>query len=115
MSTKTILIVGLVFVALFVIAGMIGSTNDGPPVCSRSDAWMYAKQAVEGVLKNPDEADFHNPLGWEVENDERVSGQYIVHGQVTATNSFNAKLKQDFSAVVRCEAGTWYLGRVVIE
>lgn len=88
------------------------STSEPEPICSESDAWQYAQQAVEGVLKNPDDAEFHNPYGWKVEPDPRYRGQYIVTGQVTATNSFNAKLKQTFTAGVRCENGTWYLGDV---
>lgn len=90
------------------------SDKERVPVCRRSDAWQYAQQAVENVLKNPDEADFHNPLGWTVEDDSAHPGigQMIVTGQVTATNLFNAKIKQTFKAVVRCENGTWYTGKV---
>lgn len=104
-------------VALVFIVSLFNSGEDEeePKACSSSDAWFYAEQAVEGVLKNPDEADFHNPNGWTVENDPSVAGQYIVTGEVTATNSFNAKIKSTFKAVVRCEDGTWYTGRVTIE
>lgn len=95
--------------------GCVPNKEEAPAVCSSSDAWFYAEQAVEGVLKNPDEADFHNPYGWKVENDPSVPGQFIVTGEVTATNSFNAKIKSTFKAVVRCDGGTWYLGRVTME
>lgn len=86
-----------------------------PKFCDKSDAWQIAQGAVEAVLKNPDEAEFHNPYGWDVEIDPKHDGQYIVTGQVTATNSFNAKLKQTFRAVVRCDKGTWYTGKVTME
>lgn len=102
-------------VASVVLAVGCASPEPPPPTCSKDDAWFYAEQAVEGVLKNPDDADFHNPYGWKVDNDPKVSGQYIVTGQVTATNSFNAKIKSTFKAVVRCDAGTWYLGKVTME
>lgn len=109
---------GGAIILLFLLWRACSSAADIPdsaPICSTSDAWFYAKQAVEGVLKNPDEADFHNPYGWKVENDVSVAGQYIVTGEVTATNSFNAKIKQTFTAVVRCEKGTWYLGKVTMQ
>lgn len=109
-----VLIGSLGFLALMVLTPSPSDTID-PKTCSRSDAWLYAQQAVKAQLKNPDEADFHNPLSWEVESDPTVAGQVIVKGQVTATNSFNAKIKSNFSAVVRCDKGTWYTGRVVME
>lgn len=107
--------------ALFGIVGYFYLTSEDEggstraTTCNRGDAWLFAQQAVEGVLKNPDDADFHNPHGWEVKDDTKYPGQYIVTGEVTATNSFNAKIRQTFQAVVRCENGTWYTGRVTWE
>ena len=106
-------------VSLFVIfmwrACSTASPTTPSTICDRSDAWLYAQGAVEDVLKNPDDADFHNPYGWKVEEDPTVTGQSLVTGEVTATNSFNAKLRQTFTAVVRCERGTWYTGKVTMQ
>jgi uncharacterized Zn finger protein (UPF0148 family) len=105
----------LVVIFMWRACSSASDSKESAPICSSSDAWLYAQQAVEGVLKNPDEADFHNPLGWEVKNDATVAGQYIVTGEVTATNSFNAKIRQTFKAVVRCDKGTWYIGNVTMQ
>lgn len=106
---------GVIIVLLFLWRACSSVADKDPAICNKSDAWMFAEQAVEGVLKNPDEADFHNPSRWEVEDDPLHPGQYIVTGEVTATNSFNAKIRQTFKAVVRCDKGTWYTGRVTMQ
>lgn len=107
-------LIGMLLIVFVLIKACGGSAKPKAPVCDRGDAWLYAQGAVEQVLKNPDDAEFHHPSKWKVEADPTVSGQYIVTGEVTATNSFNAKLRQTFTAVVRCEKGTWYIGKVTM-
>lgn len=106
--------VGAILALMFVVSIFSDADNEGAKstVCSASDAPFYAEQAVEAVLKNPDEADFSPWSTWEV---KPVDDQYEVTGQVTATNSFNANIKSTFKAIVRCDGGTWYLGRVTME
>ena len=113
---RSVAIGGIVILVLFLMIRGCGTITpkESETICDRSDAWLYAKGAVEDVLKNPDDADFHNPYSWKVEDDPKFTGQYLVTGEVTATNSFNAKLRQTFTAVVRCERGTWYTGKVTM-
>lgn len=103
--------IGAVVVTAFVM-NWLTAEDEPATTCSPNDAPFYAQQAVEAVLKNPDEADFTAWSTWEV---KPVGVQYEVTGQVTATNSFNAKIKNTFHAIVRCDKGTWYLGKVTME
>ena len=83
-----------------------------PPSCTDLDARIMAKYNVEGNLKNPDEADFSNTATWEVQREGEV---FTVTGQVTATNSFNAKIKQTFVARLKCAPDGWHNGSVIFQ
>lgn len=82
------------------------------PSCTRIDAIVSAQGNVKAQLKNPDEAVFSNSAAWDVKQEGDV---FTVIGEVTATNSFNAKLKQTFTAQVKCSPDGWHYGSVVLQ
>lgn len=102
---------GAVIVLVFIVSLFRG---DPEPVttCTDMDARVHARMNVENNLKNPDDADFSNSAAWEVNQSD---GVWTVEGEVTATNSFNAKIKSHFVCMLKCEAGEWRYGSVTLD
>jgi hypothetical protein len=115
-----ILILGLgigVVMALFGMGGRSSSSSNSSATSESSEsgssndtsgAWVWAKNFVEARLKSPKSAEFPwysssyvSPLG-----DDR----YLVRSYVDATNSFNASIRTQFTAiVVKDSSGDWSL------
>lgn len=80
---------------------------------NKSGAWVAAKLFVKEKLKAPATADFPwsdpsfvTPLG---------NNRYQVVSYVDAQNSFGAKIRTNFSCIVREGSGTWHLENMRID
>lgn len=78
------------------ISGCGGSGDRG------YSAEYYCKEFVKDRLKAPSTADF-------AVSHTGVGPQYHVSGTVDAENSFGAKIRSDFTCVVRDEGDSWRL------
>lgn len=113
MKTALTIILSLFAIVLVaVVATMLGGPSKPATTCTDTDAKLTAQGAVERILKDPEGADFTPWHEWTIADDPAYPGQLIVTGEVTAANSFGGRIKQRFTAAVRCDKGTWYYGQV---
>lgn len=92
----------VVFGVVLLVFALLPAPQDtsGPP--DGNDAALICRQMVEDRLKAPSTADF---------SDLRYSGEYprwTVFGTVDAENSFGAKLRMNWTCVVKLDGG-WKL------
>ena len=102
---KKILIIGLILSIGLLLIGCGGSGRDEPDEFS---ARIMANKFVENRLKAPSTADFASHSNSTIT--EISNGRFRVRSYVDAENSFGAKVRTNFTAVVEHQGGSsWEL------